>query len=91
MDTNRLKRKATFKYLGRYFLGFLIFAAIALTAFVFVEESKSGALTKVPTNAHEVAERFMDVILAISAIAFIGFFIFITIKYLMDLYQAGKK
>ncbi|MFM2084905.1 MAG: hypothetical protein RLY95_1723 [Pseudomonadota bacterium] len=91
MDTNRLKRKATNKYLGRYFLGLLIFAAIALTDLVFVEESKSGALTKVPTNAHEVAERFMDVTLAISAFAFIGFFILITIQYLKDLHQAGKK
>lgn len=91
MDTNRLKRKATFKYLGRYFLGFLIFTVIALTAFVFMEESKSGALTKVPTNAHEVAERFMDAMLAISAFAFVGFFIFITVLYLKELHQAGKK
>lgn len=91
MDTNKLKRKATFKYLGRYFLGFLIFAAVALTAFVFMEVSKSGALTKVPTNAHEVAERFMDVMLTVSALAFVGFFILITIQYLMYLYQSNKK
>jgi preprotein translocase subunit SecG len=68
-----------------------IFAAVALTAFVFMEESKSEALTKVPTSAHEVAERSMDVMLAISALAFIDFFIFITVLYLKELHQAGKR
>jgi preprotein translocase subunit SecG len=91
MDTNKLKLKATFKYVGRYLLGLLVFAAIALSATVLMLESKSGALTKMPTNAHEVVQRFMDVILAVSALVFVSFFILITIQYLMDLYQAGKK
>jgi preprotein translocase subunit SecG len=91
MDTNKLKLKATFKYMGRYLLGLLVFAAIALSATVLTMESKSGALTKMPTNTHEVVERFMEVILAVSALVFVGFFILITIQYLMDLYQANKK
>ncbi len=91
MNTNKLKLKATFKYVGRYFLGLLVLAAIALSAIVLTVESKSGELVKVPTNAHEVAERFMDVMLAISALVFVGFFILITIQYLMELYQANKK
>jgi preprotein translocase subunit SecG len=91
MNTNKLKLKATLRYVGRYLLSFLIFAALALTAAIFMVESRSGALTKLPTSAHAIAERFMDVMLAVSALVFLGFFIFITVQYLMDLYQANKE